>query len=315
MPDPIFQDDNPPGRDPQNDAQTDDDQNNAPQNHGAQNLGTQNNNALTVINPPQGQGGMSMFESYFTNDYPFQESMMNRLNRLDFKNLQLAGLRTPVSQELQRLHLIPSKCNEVLITRTPGLVSIMRTPCPNTSQVLDFIKACHGRHRDGADLQGHEERWIEPQCLFKHVRGSDSFVQISNENGEGHFDSFNVCINCYNRDLWSRRIHLGLTLDTFKSRLCILHCLEHASQRPYNTCHCRAFMEKHWRCFACWYDTLESLSLRARSFKEVVEKAERLNRLEHNVCPIVGCTATPWHQAPAKKKMFMCRACTAIFPW
>ena len=202
---------------------------------------------------------MSMFESYFTNDYPFQESMMKRLNRLDFKNLQLAGLRTPVSQELQKLHLIPSKCNEVLITVTPGSIPVMITPCPNTTQVLDFIQACHGRHRDGADLQGHEERRIEPQCLFKHVRGSHSFMQTPNENDGGHFDFFNVCIDCYDRDRGNKRIHLGLTLGTFKSRLCILHCLEHASQRPYNTCHCKESLEKYWRCFACWYDTLEGI--------------------------------------------------------
>ncbi|MCJ1267432.1 hypothetical protein MMC22_007317 [Lobaria immixta] len=196
MSDPIIQDDNPPGRDPQNDAQNNGAQNHGAQNLGAQNLGAQNlgaqnNNALTVFNPPQGQGGMSMFESYFTSDYPFQKAMMKRLNRLDFKNLRLAGLRTPVSQELQRLHLVPSKCDQVWVTVGPGLVEV-KTPCPNTTQVLDFIKACHGRHRDGADSQGHEERWIEPQCLFKHVRGSDSFVQTSNDNDGGHFDSFNI---------------------------------------------------------------------------------------------------------------------------
>ncbi|MCJ1267273.1 hypothetical protein MMC22_007158 [Lobaria immixta] len=307
MADPGSQDNNPPGHDSPDDAQTND-----AQNHGTQNLGAQNNNALTVFNPPQGGGGMSMFETYFTYDYPFQEAMMKRINRLDFKNLRLAGLRTPVSQELQRLHLVPSKCDEVLVT--PGLVPT-RTPCPNTTQVLDFIKACHGRHSDGADSQGHQERCIEPQLLSKHVRGSDSFVETFNENDGGHFDSFNVCIDCYDRDRYHRRGDLAFALCTFPSRLCILHSLEHVSQRPFNACHCKKFLEKYWRCNACWFDTLETLKRRSRNFKEVVEKAQRLNRSEHLVCPIAGCTLKPWTKGPVEDQMFLCRACTAIVPW
>lgn len=31
---------------------------------------------------------------------------------------------------------------------------------------------------------------IEPTRLFKHVRGSDSLVEMSSETEEGHFDSF-----------------------------------------------------------------------------------------------------------------------------
>lgn len=216
------------------DAQKDDTQKNDAQKNDTQNdKAHHNSDALIGFDYSQRQDSISSFESYFTFEYPFQESVMSYLNRLDFNNLQLSGLRTPISQELRRNHLVPSKCDEVLII--PG---INPKTCSNTTQTVDEIRTCHGRHRDGPDLQGIQERWIEPPCLFKHVRDSDSFVQTPHDDEGGHFDSFNVCIHCHNRDHWSRNPNLTFTVHSFYSTMCQRHCLEYVEQRPYNACRC-----------------------------------------------------------------------------
>lgn len=62
----------------------------------------QSNDSLTGFNSPEGQDSRSDFEHYFTTVYSFQTSVMSNLNRLDFKNLQLAGVRTPISQQVQQ---------------------------------------------------------------------------------------------------------------------------------------------------------------------------------------------------------------------
>lgn len=55
-------------------------------------------NAPTGFDSPQSQGSTSDFEHCYTNIYFFQTSLMWNPNRLDFKTLQLAGVKTPISQ-------------------------------------------------------------------------------------------------------------------------------------------------------------------------------------------------------------------------
>lgn len=257
-----------------------------------------NNDALTVIGPSQAQTSISTFEWCFTTMYPVQASIMSNLNRLDFKNLLLAGIRTPISQELRRKHLIPSKCDELI----PGT----RTACSNTTQNVDEIKICHGWHYD----------WNE-QGLCKHAPGSpDGFCSLptSNDNKGGHFDSFNVCIHCRDRDRLSRSENEKSVIGTFHKKLCKTHCLEHGKKRPHNTCHCKMFLDNYWRCHGCSLTDLETLKFRALIMSEQIFKKGKLQSSE--ICPIRGCTNPPWHSGPSHshEQMFFCCACTAIFP-
>lgn len=306
MANPNPHDNNPLSNDPQDDQQD----------------ASQNNNAPTINYPPQGQDATPDFECCFTTMYPFQESVMSNLNRLDFRHLQLAGIQTPISQQLQKKHLILSKCDETLVI--PGISPVT---CSNTTQTVGEIKACHGLHHDGWGLRGRQEKWIEPTRLLKHVPKSDSLVQRSSENEEGHFDSFNVCIHCHERDRQRRLPYENLTLNRSLTTMCMIHCLEYVDQRPYNACRCKMFLEKYWRCHICSLDTLDELRLRAQSFGEdpfpnfIFDKAANvyINRATGNprreaLCPILGCTGLPWLSGPRHKQVLMCRACTAIFP-
>lgn len=296
----------PLGYDRQDDAQNDD----------------ARNDSLVVVDALQNQNLASTFERLFTTIYPFQSGVMSNLSRLEFKNLLLAGVRTPISHQLQKKHLIPSKCDEVLTIAGIGPVT-----CPNTTQTVDEIKACHGMHHDGWGLRGRQETWIEPMRLFKHVRGSTALVMTSNDNEGGHFDSFNVCIHCHDRDRQCRRPCENFTISQSRTVLCLSHTLEYAERRPHNACRCKMFLEKYWRCNVCSLDTLDELKMRAQSFGElpfpnfIFDKAAGLyldrasgTRRRRDVCPILGCTGPPWLSGPPDKQILLCRACTAIFP-
>lgn len=282
---------------------------------------SQNNNPLTVFDPATGQDSTSRFERCFATIYPSLTSLMSKLNRLDFKNLQLAGFRALISREIQKKYLIPSKCDEKLLLPgfSPGA-------CSNTTQTVHEIKACHGMHHDGWGLRGRQEKWMEPTKLFKHVPKSNALVQTSKENDGGHFDSYNVCIQCHNRDRRRRRPYEDLVINTFYTEMCQFHSLKYIEQQPYNACRCRTFLEKYWRCHVCSLDTLDELKLRAQSFGDVAYPTFTFNDEEQlyidgttgggrrDTCPILGCTCLPWTTASFDKQVWMCRACTAIFP-
>ena len=275
-------------------AQSDNPRNDGPQSDHSQNT------ALTAANSPQVQNSALSLEYCLSTSYPILISVMSNLNRMDFKNLQLAGLHTPISQEARRKHLVPSMCN----SNFRGICI-----CNNSTRKIDEIKTCHGRHRDGQDYRGHRERWVEPPYLFKHVRGTDSFVQISNDNQGGHFDSFNVCIDCHKCSLFIEKI-----IKEWHSS--IDSCLAHRQaleQRPFNACRCKMFVQKHWRCLACTRSTLKGLGHPANLNAPKVRKRSRRGNNADDVCPIDGCKAHAIRPM-LQRQMLFCRACTAIFP-
>lgn len=148
--------------------------------------------ALTPSDPPRTprSGNFnSDLERHFTTIYPFRTSLMSYLNRLDFKNFQLAGIRTPVSQKFQRQYLIPSNCDSIELfmpdnTQTnSGFTSVA---CTNTTRTVDKIMACHGNIHDGYGMRGRQERWVEPAGRLKHVHGSQYRMKKSamNEGGD-----------------------------------------------------------------------------------------------------------------------------------
>lgn len=332
-------DNNPKGKDPQDEPQhshsltndLQDDSQDGPQDNdalandlqGDPQEGSESSNSLAGYAPQQGQNCTSWFEHHLTTSYEFQKSVLSHLNRLDFKHLQLAGIRTPVSLELQKKFLIPSRCDEVL--RLPHMTHPVA--CGNTTQTVREIKACTGIHHDGWGLRGRREQWAEPQRLLKHVRGTDFLVKSSKTNEGAHFDSFNVCIDCHNRDRNRRGPYLNLIIHTFFVPLCQHHSLEQVQQQPYNTCRCKWFLEKYWRCHICTLDTLDELKARAATFGDVPFKTFSFDRnrqvyidgldgrpLKQGVCPILNCLSRPWGHGPLGEVMWMCRACTAIMP-
>lgn len=281
-----------------NDTLKDDAQSDNPRNDGPQSDHSTQNDALTAVISPQVQNSALSLEYCLSTSYPILTSVMSNLNRMDFKNLQLAGLHTPISQEARMKHLVPSMCNDGFMEN-----------CKNTTRKIDEIRTCHGRHRDGQDYRGHREKWVEPPYLFKHVRGTDSFVQISNDNQKGHFDSFNVCIDCHKISLFNDE-----TIEKWHSS--IDSCLDHRQaleQRPFNTCRCKMFVEKHWRCYACTRSTLKGLGHRAKQNAPKVQKRGRRGNNGYDVCPIDGCKAYAIRPM-SQHQMLFCRACTAIFP-
>lgn len=294
-----FQDGSPQNNDDPHDDSGNNPENNPhndPQKDPQDNLHLQNHDAIVAFNPPQGQS-ISDFERSFSTSYPIQCSLLSNLNRLDFKHLQLAGIRTPVGRGMRRKYLVPSRCDEMMLTR-PGSTDPVR--CPNTSRTMDEIMTCHGTHHDGWGPRGRAEKWIEPRTLFKHVPDSDVVQLPATDNG--HFDSFNVCIECRERDRHRRRAVEDLNIVSFHSIMCQPHCLEYMQQQPYNACRCRRFIEKYWRCNLCSLDTMVELKLRAQTFGDIphpvftfdewqgcyVDKRTQLTRSDDG-CPILGC--------------------------
>lgn len=301
---------------PQNDDSLDDDLQNLPQED------PKSNNALILFDPLHGQNPKSHFEHFLSFGYTVQQPMLSNLNRLDFKNLLLAGARVPVSQELQMKIIIPSKCNEILV-----MMGIPATTCSKTTETVKEIKACHGVHHDGWGVRGRREMWIEPRRLLKHVHESNSLVQASSESEGGHFDSFNVCIDCHERDRQRRRPFEDSTISTFHTALCQIHCLKYRDKQPYNVCQCLMFLEKYWRCNVCSLDTLDELRLRAQTFGEFLWPTFKFDEAQNQYidvvtgttrrrekCPIVFCTRPAWTNGPIDQQMMKCGACTAIFP-
>lgn len=287
---------------------------------------SENNDSRTIVDPQQVQGSTSIFERCFSTIYTFQSSVMSNLNRREFRHLQLAGVGTQISRQLQQKHLIPSRCHEMAVVT--GMAAVT---CSNTTQTVYEIKPCHGLHHDGWDLRGRRDKWMETERLYRHVPESGSLIETpnhaANNDQGGDFDSFNVCIECHDRDRVRRRPYQNFAISRFHSEMCPTHSLEYIGQRPYNACRCKMFVEKHWRCHTCSLDTLDELRLRAQTFGDVAHPTFTFdqdlrvyidqrtgNQRKREVCPILGCTAPLWTEVPLEKQMWLCRACTAIFP-
>ena len=274
---------------------------------------SQNSDSPTIYATPQNQGRLSAFEYSSTTLVPSRTSVIWNLN-LDFPNLRLADVRTPIDQHFQIQHLTPRRCNEY--TLDMGW-------CSNTTETVDEIRPCHGRHHDGLGLRGRLDQWIEPKNLYKHVR----LVQTADRNDEAYYDSFNVCTVCHEHHRLLRAPYENVMIRGFAQTCCQTHSLEFLQQRPYNACRCKAFLEKYWRCDACSLVTLEELSFRALTFGDVpyptfifdektqtyIDRRNGTTR-RHVGCPVLGCTGSQWLSGPLRSQMRMCRACTAIFP-
>ncbi|MCJ1428512.1 hypothetical protein MMC29_006422 [Sticta canariensis] len=291
---------------------------------------SEDNKALTLSDPPMTQNFNSDLERHFTTIYPFRISLMLSLNRLDFKNIQLAGIRTPVSRELQREYLIPSECDSIEVVidaKAQPKPTFTLVACTNTTRTVDEIMACYGNIHDGYGVRGRQEKWIEPASHLKHAHGSRCRMEKASMNEGGHFDSFNVCIQCRDRDRRLSRAYIEFAITGLHSGLCQVHCLASAMERPYNSCRCRMFLEKYWQCRRCAFKTIQELEHRGQAFGDVsfptfiydeskhayVDQRTGAKR-DNSLCPILGCKDPSWVSGPPEKLMSMCRACITVFP-
>lgn len=286
------------------------------------------NNTL-IDGPPKGQDTTSDFEHQFNTSYPFQTSVMSNLNRLDFRNLRLAGIRTDVSQKIQQKYLRPTKCDELVVIWDSD-AEIRR--CSSNTKTDHVVKPCHGLRHNG--WMSQREKQVDPTSPFKYVLESDGFREKSNKH-EGHSKSFNVCSSCHENDRSFRySVEEYWIIKGFHTGLCRAHSLEYVKQRPYNFCRCQMFLDSFWRCDDCSVDTVELLEACARNFgvssvcpryvfnmarQEYISRRNCEIRSVDDVCPISGCAEWCWDPSYASpsvsdKHMHMCRACTAIFP-
>lgn len=273
--------------------------------------------------PPQGHIVTSDFQRLFAASYPFQTSVMSNLNRLDFRNLRLAGIRTSVSQRVQREILLPTKCDGTIL-QWPGPSP---APCPNNSDTVDEVRFCRGPRHDGwMSEQAKQNELTNP---FKYGLQLKHYMHLIYYK-EGQFSStFNVCSEC--RDSLLQLQHLLRVpekIDGYHTALCRAHSLEYVQQRPYDSCRCVTFMENYWRCSDCSNDSETTLRVCAMNFgcnsvcpryvfnkstQKYVNPRNGKKRRVYEVCPISGCGQGPWCEGPSDKQMQMCRACTAIF--
>ncbi|MCJ1424810.1 hypothetical protein MMC29_002698 [Sticta canariensis] len=94
---------------PQDNNDPQDDPQDGPQNDNHLGNDHQTKDQTIVFDPAQGQDITSEFEQCFTSMYPFQTSILSNLNHLDFKNLQLAGFRTPQLSKACNCKMLPEK--------------------------------------------------------------------------------------------------------------------------------------------------------------------------------------------------------------
>lgn len=269
---------------------------------------------------------LSKFEEMITNNGPVQTSIMQNLTRWEFRNLQMAGVRLPISRTVQRKYQIPDRCDQ----RAP---EIRREQCANTTESFDEIKACMGYpqfyYSDRIPVgtwQGAQ--WISP-CLQRE-RGwwDDKTVWRREPNTDKYPIHSKVCRSCRDFHIKTKTDRYLQGIARFGRPLCKQHGLEHTDQFPHNACRCAEYINSQWRCSQCSDDTMRHLmerafllrrsltnpsaQLRANSQTLSAESTFENWNEEGSFCPIRGCVREPWLDETEKERMQMCLGCNAI---
>lgn len=265
----------------------------------------------------------SLLEQMIANNGPIQASIMRHLTTWEFRNLQLAGVRLPVSRAFQRRQLIPNRCNE----RDPD---IPENQCANTTETFDNIRACAGRPM--IDLPQIEmDKTIEAQkmqpCLkneWWRVRDSN---QVNEPNTSNHPIHTKVCSRCRDRYAWEQLVEQVQRIATLRVPLCKRHSLEQANPLPPNNCHCYGYINDKWRCRRCNSETLYYLEYRAEVYRKSLADSRipwsqpwaslrslwaLIQRSKRRVCPIEGCMRQPWLDRTKRERMQLCMGCNEI---
>lgn len=260
------------------------------------------------------------------NNGPVQESIMRNLTAWEFRNLQLAGVRISIGQQVQKKHLIPNCCSE----RDPENQDRM---CTNTTELFDEIRACAGHPLYEPDRRPALQRWIgnhkTKPCVqnkpwrvkerLPHVPGSAPEKEPNTEEHPVHTKVCRRCREFYAAKSLNKQL---LTIAQCRWPLCKHHSLTLAMEYPLNACRCVAYINDRWRCRRCAADTLACLKKRASKARPSVVGAKFpllrpwtllriLLQVPWPLCPIQGC----YEQASLHETtdcMKLCLGCNAI---
>lgn len=249
----------------------------------------------------------SSFENLISNYGPVQTSILNNLTRWEYRNLQLAGVRLPVSREFLKTHQIPTRCHE----QNPENLD---EQCANTTETFDEIRAC----------EGHPLRLLRPEELHQPCIHMPAWLLNSYDPAEPNIDRHpihtKVCRRC--RDFNADEL-LPMQLQTiaqFRMPLCERHSRKEAGQLPHNECRCLSFINDKWRCRSCSESTMLFLASGATNNRSSLDdrriswthpRAYFRNRRNPEImrCPIEGCVRPAWLDANG---MQLCMGCCAI---
>lgn len=272
-----------------------------------------------MANPP----GPSKFEQMVTNNTPVQTSLIKNLTRWDFRNLQLAGVKIPVSREFQRKHLVPNRCDEWDPEKPER--------CANTTESFDEIKACAGQPMRYKNQDLAESIWVQKTqpCLQNQILGFDK-SGLDNEPNTGKYPIHTkVCRRCHDnfaaREL-DRQLRYTNDIASLRLAFCKQHKIQLTDQYPRNSCRCRGFVNDKWRCIRCYTDTLVFLNARANAIRSSLTRATipwyqqpwaffsslfwEPDHLEPG-CPIKGCTQEPIYD-DVNDDPRLCMGCSSI---
>lgn len=267
---------------------------------------------------------LSSFEEMICNNGPVQESIIQNLTRWDFRNLQLAGVRIPVSRDYQREFQKPIRCNE----KDPEKRG---ERCSNSTASVDEIeiRACAGCPVWLSEYGYRVDMWIGTQyccpCL-QHERGRVR-VRDDEPDDEPNIDQYpvksKVCRRCHEFYANKHSASRSLTIAQFKVPLCKGHSLEQNKQSPLNACRCLDYVNDIWRCRSCSKVAMYYLTVRNERYRKRIMNmripwyrpfAWLRNYLapDRLLCPIEGCLQQPWLDESPQERMQMCLGCSSI---
>lgn len=276
-----------------------------------------------MANPPP----LSKFEELITNNGPVQTSIIENLTRWDFRNLQVAGVRLPISRTVQRKYQIPDRCDQ----RNP---EIRTERCANTTESFDEIKACMGYPKFYYSERIPVGTWQGAQLIWpclQRERGwwnDKKTVSRREPNTRKYPIHSKVCRSCRDFHINTKTDWYFQAIARFGRPLCKQHSLEQTDQFPHNACRCTEYINSQWRCSHCSDDTMIYLMNRAFLLRRSLtnpsaqlwanyqtlsaEKKPENWEEEVSFCPIRGCVRQPWLDETEKERMQMCMGCNAI---
>ena len=258
------------------------------------------------------------FERIILNHGPVQESIIRNLTRWDFRNLQLAGVRIPVSQQFQKKYLKPTRCNET----DPH--DWDRKRCASSTATVDEIRACAGGPVWVVDNISKVTEWIGAQAIRPCLEHEMFGIQYNNADDEPNTSQYpihsKVCKSCF--EFFAARNDILLANAVSQSPLCKQHSLEQSKQSPVNACRCLDYLNGKYRCRRCQRDAFAYLCRRDIIFGSIAKPRipwshpfARLRRLllpHRPVCPLNGCLRQSWLDKSRHERMQMCSGCNSI---
>lgn len=205
--------------------------------------------------------------------YQVQMRVLLYLDRVDFRNMQLAGLGLDISRIIQRKLLIPVPCrnngaicprDNKHVTKLQFLTRIGWLPpkkCDNTTATMDEIKPCTGLIWPKDLLPGTTEN--VDRCRDPHF-------DITNYEVKG--SSHNVCLECVQFAEHHMSPLEHHKISRLRRTLCSKHTRENTPLAQHEPCKCLVILNTEWRCWGCRRSTRRGLTRIALRRREALDK-------------------------------------------